>query len=59
MGTVSTEGRPPDRPGRADSFCGLMVNSYGLKTKKIHAVRLALSDWLGDYRVFLGVDILA
>ena len=39
VGTVSTVGRPPDRPRRADSFYGLIANSYGLKTKKIPAGR--------------------
>ena len=39
VGTVSTVGRLPDRPRRADSFYGLIANSYGLKTKKIPAGR--------------------
>ena len=30
MGTASTAGWPPDRPGRIDSFCGLIANVYSL-----------------------------
>ena len=32
-GTPSAAGRPPDRPGRVDSFRGLVANFYSLKTK--------------------------
>ena len=52
MGTVSSVGRPPDRPGKVDSFHGLIVNFYSLKTKKIPAGRLVLGDWLKRNRVF-------
>ena len=37
---VSTVGQPPDRPGRVDRYCELIVNFYSLKTKKISAGRL-------------------
>ena len=59
-GTASAAGRPPDRPGRASSFHGLVsMNFYSLKTKKIPAGRLGLGDRLGCYRVFTGVCIFA
>ena len=45
--------------GRAEAFCGLIVNFYSLKTKEIPASRLALGDWLGHSRVFTGVGIFA
>ena len=32
-------------------FCGLVANSYSLKTKKIPVGRGALGDGLGHYRV--------
>ena len=44
VGTTSTVSRPPDRPGRVNSFCGLAVNFYSLKTKKIPAGRLVLGE---------------
>ena len=59
MGTETAVGQPPDRPGRADSFCGLRAKFYSLKPKKIPAGRLVLGDWLGGYRVFAEVDIFA
>ena len=59
MGIVSTAGQPPDRPGRVDSFRGLVTNFYSLKTKKIPAGRLVLGDWSGRYRVSTGVGIFA
>ena len=37
MDAASTAGQPPDRPGRADAFCGLVANFGSLKTKKIAA----------------------
>ena len=40
-------GRPHDRPGRGDSFHGLIANFYSLKTKETPAGRLALGDSLG------------
>ena len=39
-GTLSTVGRPPNRPRRVDAFPGLAANSYSLKTKKIPGGRL-------------------
>ena len=59
VGTASAVDQPPDRPGRVDSFRGLVVNFYSLKTKKIPAGRLALGDWLGHCRVTTGVGIFA
>ena len=59
MGTASAVGQPPDRPGRVDHLCELIVNFYSLKTKEIPASRLALGDWLGHSRVFTGVGIFA
>ena len=35
-----------DRPGRVNSFRGLVANFYSLMTKKIPAGRLALGGWL-------------
>ena len=46
-----------DRPGRVDSVHELIATFCSLKTKKIRAERLALSEWLGRYRVFNGVGI--
>ena len=37
VGIASAVGQPPDKPGRGDSFCGLVVNFYSLKAKKIPA----------------------
>ena len=48
----------PEKPGRIDSFRGLIANFYSLKTKKIPG-RLALGDWLRHYRVFTAVGIFA
>ena len=59
VGTASAVGQPPDRPGRVDHLCELIVNFYSLKTKEIPASRLALGDWLGHSRVFTGVGIFA
>ena len=59
VGIVSTAGQPPDRPGRVDSFCGLVANFYNLKTNKIPAGRLAPEDWLGRYRATTAVGIFA
>ena len=59
VGTASAVDQPPDRPGRVDSFCGLVTNFYSLKTKKILAGRLVLGDWSGRYRVSTGVGIFA
>ena len=59
VGTASAVDQPPDRPGRVDSFRGLVVNFYSLKTKKIPAGRLALGDQLGHCRVTTGVGIFA
>ena len=50
---------PPDRPGRADAFCGLEANFYSLKTKKTPAGGLELGDWLGCHRVTIRVGVLA
>ena len=50
-------GRPPDRPGKADRFHGLIANVYSFRTKQISARSLVLSDWLGRYGVFTGVGI--
>ena len=49
MGTASAAGQPPDRPGRVDSFCGLIANFYSLKAKKIPTGKLTLVDWLGIF----------
>ena len=59
VGTESTVGQPPGRPGRINSFQKLTANFYSLKIKKIPPGRLALGDWLGCYRVFTGVGIFA
>ena len=59
VGIVRIAGQPPDRPGRVDSFHGLVTNFYILKTKKILPGRLVLGDWSGCYRVFTGVGIFA
>ena len=59
VGTVRAVGQPPDRPGRVDHLCELIVNFYSLKTKKIPASSLALGDWLGHSRVFTGVGVFA
>ena len=59
VGTVSTAGRPPVRPGKVDAFGGLVANVYSLKMKQIPAGMLALGDWLGHYSVTTGVDIFA
>ena len=40
---ASTFGQPPDRPGKIDSFRGLIASFYSLKTKTIPAGRLVLS----------------
>ena len=50
-GAANTVGWLSDRPGRADPLCGLVVNFYSLKTKKIPAGRMALGDWSGCYVV--------
>ena len=50
---------PPDRPGRADAFHGLVANFYNLKREKISARRLTLGNQLGCYRVTTEVGILA
>ena len=52
---ASTVSQPPDRLGRLNSFPGLVVNFYNLKTKKIPAGRLTL----GRYRVTTRVGIFA
>ena len=44
MDTASSGGRPPDRPGKVDSFHGLIANFYSLKTKKIPAGWVVLGD---------------
>ena len=49
VGTASAAGQPPDRPGRVDSFCGLIANFYSLKAKKIPTGKLTLVDWLGIF----------
>ena len=33
--------------GRAEPFCRLAANFYGLKTEKIPIGMVALGDWLG------------
>ena len=40
-------GQPPERPGKVDSFHGLLDSFYSLKIKKIPDGRVALHDWLG------------
>ena len=57
MGLANAVGRPPDRPGKADRFHGLIANVYSFRTKQISARSLVLSDWLGRYGVFTGVGI--
>jgi len=44
---ANTAGRPPERSGGADPFCGLVVNFYSLKTKKIPAGRVIGQDTIG------------
>ena len=41
------------------SFCELVANFYSHKAKKIPASRLALGDWLGYYRVTIGMGSFA
>ena len=36
-GTANEASRPSDTSGRVDSFCGLVVNFNGLKTRKTPA----------------------
>ena len=57
MGPANAVGQSPDRPGKADRFCGLIANFYSFRTKQISARSLVLSDWSGCYRVFTGVGI--
>ena len=57
VGPAHTVGQPPDRPGKADHFHGLIANVYSFRTKQILARSLVLSDWWGRYRVFTGVGI--
>ena len=40
MGPASAVGQPPDRPGKADHFHGLIANFYSVKAKKIPAGNL-------------------
>jgi len=53
VGTVRAVGQPPDRPGRVNHLCELIVSFYSLKTKKIPASSLASGAWLGHYRCVL------
>ena len=46
VGTASIGGQLLHRPGRVDSFRGLVANFYNLKMKTIPAGRLVLGDWL-------------
>ena len=48
MRTTSIVGQLLDRPGRVDSFRGLVADFYNLKMKKTSAGRLVLGDWLGQ-----------
>ena len=41
MGPASAVDQPPDRPGKADCFHGLIANFYSVKAKKIPAGNLA------------------
>ena len=50
--TTSIVGQLLDRPGRVDSFRGLVADFYNLKMKKTSAGRLVLGDWSGRYRVY-------
>ena len=59
VGPASTVGQPPDRPGKIDSFRGVIASFYSLKTKTIPAGRLVLADWLGCDRVFTGRGIFS
>ena len=59
MGTASAVGQPPDRPGRVDHLCELIVNFYSLKTKEVPAGRVVLGDWFECCRVSTGVGIFA
>ena len=59
MRTTSIVGQLLDRPGRVDSFRGLVADFYNLKMKKTSAGRLVLGDWLGCYKVFAEVGIFA
>ena len=59
QGVPSTVGRPSNRPGRSNTFCGFVANFYSLKTKEILARRLALGDWLGDCMVIPEVGVFA
>ena len=58
-GATGTVCQPPDRPGKANRFCGLVANFYSPKAEKIPDGRLALGNWLGCYRVSTGVGIFA
>ena len=44
VGTASTGGQLLHRPGRVDSFRGLVANFYNLEMKTIPAERLVLGD---------------
>ena len=46
--TTGIAGQLLDRPGRADSFRGLVADFYNLKMKKTPAGRLVLDDWLAQ-----------
>ena len=59
VGTESTAGQPPHRPGRLDCFREIIANFYSLKTKKIPPGSVALGDLLGGYSMFTGVGIFA
>ena len=57
MDSASAVGRPPDRPGGADSFLSLVTGFIALRQNK--AGRLALDDWLGHCRMFSRVGVFA
>ena len=59
VGTASTVGQPPHRPGRVDCFRESIANFCSLKTKKIPPGSVALGDWLGGYSMFTGVGTFA
>jgi len=49
--------QPPDRPRRVNDVHALVTNFSSLKTKKIPARSVALSDWLRHNSVCTGVGI--
>ena len=43
MGPASAVDQPPDRPGKADCFHGLIANFYSVKAKKIPRAEIRIT----------------